>query len=115
FGSVLYEMSAIGNVRPRPRASPRRAPIRGGLPVAASSSGAPVPPKSRRPRQKYFSPPPGAAPAPRCPRDVPPAAGPPTRRGPLAAPRTARRDGWPRSEEHTSELQSLTNLVCRLL
>src|SRR5437016_12139307 len=22
--------------------------------------------------------------------------------------------GWPRSEEHTSELQSLTNLVCRL-
>src|SRR5258706_6701184 len=23
--------------------------------------------------------------------------------------------GWPRSEEHTSELQSLTNLVCRLL
>src|ERR1019366_10681025 len=22
---------------------------------------------------------------------------------------------WPRSEEHTSELQSLTNLVCRLL
>src|SRR5437016_7170270 len=25
------------------------------------------------------------------------------------------RDKWPRSEEHTSELQSLTNLVCRLL
>src|SRR5437016_7502086 len=25
------------------------------------------------------------------------------------------RDGMPRSEEHTSELQSLTNLVCRLL
>src|SRR5438046_6922132 len=24
-------------------------------------------------------------------------------------------DGVPRSEEHTSELQSLTNLVCRLL
>src|SRR5438093_7505297 len=24
-------------------------------------------------------------------------------------------DGWLRSEEHTSELQSLTNLVCRLL
>src|SRR5438093_4586555 len=23
--------------------------------------------------------------------------------------------GWTRSEEHTSELQSLTNLVCRLL
>src|SRR5258706_11059459 len=28
--------------------------------------------------------------------------------GPPTAP-------WPRSEEHTSELQSLTNLVCRLL
>src|SRR5437016_11036335 len=26
-----------------------------------------------------------------------------------------REDGGPRSEEHTSELQSLTNLVCRLL
>src|SRR5262249_59006414 len=25
------------------------------------------------------------------------------------------RGGWDRSEEHTSELQSLTNLVCRLL
>src|SRR5262249_61847099 len=25
------------------------------------------------------------------------------------------RSGWHRSEEHTSELQSLTNLVCRLL
>src|SRR5438046_8009476 len=25
------------------------------------------------------------------------------------------RAGWARSEEHTSELQSLTNLVCRLL
>src|SRR5438093_9052036 len=24
-------------------------------------------------------------------------------------------EGWGRSEEHTSELQSLTNLVCRLL
>src|SRR5437016_10675473 len=31
------------------------------------------------------------------------------RRGRLAAPQ------WPRSEEHTSELQSLTKLVCRLL
>src|SRR6266571_1369150 len=33
------------------------------------------------------------------------------------APRHARRDPatWPRSEEHTSELQSHVNLVCRLL
>src|SRR5437016_10766641 len=33
-------------------------------------------------------------------------------------PSSQRRSGWPeeeRSEEHTSELQSLTNLVCRLL
>src|SRR5262249_62065843 len=29
--------------------------------------------------------------------------------------RTRYRDRWWRSEEHTSELQSLTNLVCRLL
>src|SRR5258706_9786152 len=39
-------------------------------------------------------------------------------RGPLfpGAPVQDRaRDGEPRSEEHTSELQSLTNLVCRLL
>src|SRR5258706_4860046 len=28
---------------------------------------------------------------------------------------TRRGRSWPRSEEHTSELQSLTNLVCRLL
>ena len=28
---------------------------------------------------------------------------------------TGRSAGWVRSEEHTSELQSLTNLVCRLL
>src|SRR5258706_10410195 len=28
---------------------------------------------------------------------------------------TLRREGFIRSEEHTSELQSLTNLVCRLL
>src|SRR5215213_10982055 len=37
---------------------------------------------------------------------------------PRARGRTARSAGrrpWPRSEEHTSELQSLTNLVCRLL
>src|SRR5688572_32686038 len=36
------------------------------------------------------------------------------------APDTRRRQphrcaGWPRSEEHTSELQSQSNLVCRLL
>src|SRR5438046_4519405 len=32
-----------------------------------------------------------------------------------ACPGTYRRKGDTRSEEHTSELQSLTNLVCRLL
>src|SRR5438046_4695743 len=37
-----------------------------------------------------------------------PARGPVQVRGPVPAPHT-------RSEEHTSELQSLTNLVCRLL
>src|SRR5258706_12040146 len=36
--------------------------------------------------------------------------------GPNACSRTACRSRhWGRSEEHTSELQSLTNLVCRLL
>src|SRR5262249_61076903 len=34
---------------------------------------------------------------------------------PAAAAPACRRAGPPRSEEHTSELQSLTNLVCRLL
>src|SRR3989475_3667167 len=29
--------------------------------------------------------------------------------------RSSRRAGWARSEEHTSELQSQSNLVCRLL
>src|SRR5258706_10696582 len=33
----------------------------------------------------------------------------------LAAPGAASARCGPRSEEHTSELQSLTNLVCRLL
>src|SRR5437016_7865475 len=35
----------------------------------------------------------------------------------LSGPRppSSRSAFWPRSEEHTSELQSLTNLVCRLL
>src|SRR2546430_11942137 len=28
---------------------------------------------------------------------------------------TSGKPGWPRSEEHTSELQSQSNLVCRLL
>src|SRR5262249_59999718 len=38
------------------------------------------------------------------------------RRGPSHVPSCpARRRARPRSEEHTSELQSLTNLVCRLL
>src|SRR5438093_7030678 len=36
-------------------------------------------------------------------------------RGPGPRPATAGRGPGPRSEEHTSELQSLTNLVCRLL
>src|SRR5262249_61021765 len=40
---------------------------------------------------------------------------PPTARSPGAAATTRRRNRPPRSEEHTSELQSLTNLVCRLL
>src|SRR2546430_9875455 len=31
------------------------------------------------------------------------------------APRRLRRGPWKRSEEHTSELQSQSNLVCRLL
>src|SRR5262249_56572421 len=42
----------------------------------------------------------------------------PTPRRCPARPGPARRFDWPsggRSEEHTSELQSLTNLVCRLL
>src|SRR5256885_10524342 len=34
--------------------------------------------------------------------------------GPASAPRVLR-GGWGRSEEHTSELQSPCNLVCRLL
>src|SRR5262249_58346033 len=41
-----------------------------------------------------------------------------TEGGLVVCPRLATncsRVGWKRSEEHTSELQSLTNLVCRLL
>src|SRR5438093_4424060 len=38
-----------------------------------------------------------------------------TRRDRDRRPGIPRRRGIPRSEEHTSELQSLTNLVCRLL
>src|SRR2546427_8737842 len=44
------------------------------------------------------------------PRDRPPAPGGPPGRGPADRSGTARR-----SEEHTSELQSQSNLVCRLL
>src|SRR5258705_10641842 len=40
---------------------------------------------------------------------------PPGRRGPGDAGRVALGDAAPRSEEHTSELQSLRHLVCRLL
>src|SRR2546430_7850237 len=50
----------------------------------------------------------------RSPRPVRPRAAPPRRRGQRragGAPRAA----WTRSEEHTSELQSQSNLVCRLL
>src|SRR5262249_56254422 len=53
---------------------------------------------------------PRSAPAPRS--EATPATGDP-RRG-VALPRTGQ-DESDRSEEHTSELQSLTNLVCRLL
>src|SRR2546430_4825441 len=41
--------------------------------------------------------------------------GAPHRRRPAAAPGHQRRSARPRSEEHTSELQSQSNLVCRLL
>src|SRR5262249_52323212 len=44
--------------------------------------------------------------------DVSPAA---TTGSPHASPTRPRQNGDCRSEEHTSELQSLTNLVCRLL
>src|SRR5258706_7759241 len=40
---------------------------------------------------------------------------PQARRGPRSARRSKRLPEASRSEEHTSELQSLTNLVCRLL
>src|SRR2546427_3703614 len=39
----------------------------------------------------------------------------PSRARPGSAPRSARRSRPRRSEEHTSELQSQSNLVCRLL
>src|SRR6266581_8617969 len=39
----------------------------------------------------------------------------PRTRGPGRPPRTAPWPGTPRSEEHTSELQSPVHLVCRLL
>src|SRR5438270_9694390 len=51
-------------------------------------------------------------------RERAPARGPPPRRRDLPDPpraRTKLRRGDERSEEHTSELQSQSNLVCRLL
>src|SRR5690606_40656451 len=61
-----------------------------------------------------------ASPRRRARRRARPRAAPPTTRNPGAALRAAacaRRGGGlaPRSEEHTSELQSRENLVCRLL
>src|SRR2546430_9737632 len=52
-----------------------------------------------------------------CSSDLPPPRGPRSRRcSTPPAPRTAGRSaGACRSEEHTSELQSQSNLVCRLL
>src|SRR5262249_56656034 len=55
--------------------------------------------------------PPGGGDAGRCPARTP-AGGRPARGRRAGVPR---RRGSLRSEEHTSELQSLTNLVCRLL
>src|SRR5690606_41262511 len=49
----------------------------------------------------------------RWPRSSPPCSPPPTTTSP--APTTAPTCSRPRSEEHTSELQSRENLVCRLL
>src|SRR5438093_9038396 len=54
-------------------------------------------------------PPPPSRARPAARRRAPPAASPPDRGG------TRGSRAAPRSEEHTSELQSLTNLVCRLL
>src|SRR5438270_134854 len=52
----------------------------------------------------------------RPPSDPPPAGGRRARRRPTGGARTRPRPGdGPRSEEHTSELQSQSNLVCRLL
>src|SRR2546430_16401639 len=58
----------------------------------------PRPRGARRPRQRA---------------GLDPARRPPRRRPPVRAPLGGR--GVPRSEEHTSELQSQSNLVCRLL
>src|SRR5262249_59825010 len=49
------------------------------------------------------------------PRDESPQGGSEPRVRGLAPGDRRARDAGPRSEEHTSELQSLTNLVCRLL
>src|SRR5438093_5478937 len=60
----------------------------------------PISPAGARPARSA-----GAGPEPPGPAATP-TGGPPRGPGP---------GRWPRSEEHTSELQSLTNLVCRLL
>src|SRR5205085_10964118 len=68
--------------------------------------------RSRRRRQPY------APRAPKCPGSRPPAGSrpPSARPGRRACGRgTTRSRGPARSEEHTSELQSQSNLVCRLL
>src|SRR2546422_4396331 len=49
------------------------------------------------------------------PIDTRPARGPTRRSGATTARRTKATKGSPRSEEHTSELQSRLHLVCRLL
>src|SRR5438046_6115887 len=49
------------------------------------------------------------------PATAAPARSPPCRSGPGTCRPRGRATARPRSEEHTSELQSLTNLVCRLL
>src|SRR5262249_60324222 len=72
--------------------SRRRGPLRAPPPLPAQDAGrrrGRPPPPPRRPHRRGHRPPRGGDPE-------------------LPRPR-------PRSEEHTSELQSLTNLVCRLL
>src|SRR5690606_41481708 len=68
-------------------------------------------PGRRRPPARTATPPPGAA-APRAGTTRSPCR---PRRRPAAGPPTVRTSARARSEEHTSELQSRENLVCRLL